>query len=266
MFSKKIVKTSALCLFALSLSACANRSHQQTASNTDIIQNISVQEKLYNATQDYGKLITMYREVLKSHKFDGTDTADRYRYKLAQAYFNKGDNHSALLYLKPLLDKPRYEQEAMNLQLKALVNLKRYNEALSVARKLIAAYPNNASAYNSQGIAYAQLGQYTDATESFLAARAHFLNDLVAINNLAMIEIIRGQYRNAVQLLLPQYQAGEKDQRLLYNLTFALIKSGNVTYARQIIEKEGLNTNPDALINGLKRTQRASQNVVSRRN
>ncbi|HDR0893730.1 TPA: NrfG protein, partial [Pasteurella multocida] len=56
---------------------------------------------------------------------------------------------------------------------------------------------------------------------------------------------------NAVSLLMPQYINGIRERRVIHNLVFALIKSGDIEYAKDIIRKEQLNTSPDDLVKAL---------------
>ena len=99
------------------------------------------------------------------------------------------------------------------------------------------------------------------ARQNISKARELFINDVVAINNIAMLSIVNGDYRNATELLLPQYLNGVKDQRLIHNLVFALVKSGDVNYAKDIIIKERLNTSPDSLIEALQKAERSPRAV-----
>ncbi|HDR1392220.1 TPA: NrfG protein, partial [Pasteurella multocida] len=110
--------------------------------------------------------------------------------------------------------------------------------------------------------AYAQNGNLVNARNDINKAREFFINDNVAINNLAMLNIINGDFNNAVSLLLPQYLNGVKNSRLIHNLVFALVKNGDLDYAKDIIVKERLNTSPDDLINALKKTTHVSKGVT----
>lgn len=275
MILKKFSKTTLLLGFSLALTACV--SHSNSYSNMSqsgkmqkqinlpaLLSDVSLKEKLYTSTRSYEKLINLYRGVLKVLPHNDTATRNLYLYKLSQAYFDKGDNKSAILYSQPLLLVPSYKQKAMSLKLKALIQAGNYREGLDVANELIRLNPNMADTYNSQGIAYAELGQTTQAEKSFNKARSYFLDDQIAINNLAMLDIVRGRYKNAVRLLLPLYLSNNKDQRVVYNLVFALIKSGDSRYALEIIKKEGLNTNGATLVNALEDTQRISRHITSR--
>lgn len=269
MVFKKIGKSSLILSIILGLTACVSAHHgnsisqHYTLNKTQLTpEKIAVSETLYNSTGNYASLVSLYRTVLESTDEKNTHTYNEYLYKLVKAYFDEGDYNSTLLYVKPLLTNPQFRERGLLIQLRTLVQLKQYNEALKVANNIISKYPNNAQVYNSQGIAYAQLGNLQKATQSFNTARTYFLNDTIALNNLAMISILEGNYSNAVRLLLPQYLNGQHDQRLLYNLVFSLVKSGDVSYARKIIERENMNTNSNELINALKNTTRNSNHIM----
>lgn len=255
--------------FSLILVGCSNHSSinnkDKQISLSTLLSEVASKEKLYSSTHSYGKLIDLYREILKSLPRNDIDSRNLYLYKLSKAYFNNGDNKSAILYSQPLLDVPNYKQKALSLKLKALIQSGNYKEGLVVANEIIKINPNIAETYNSQGIAYAALGEMTQAEKSFNKARSYFLDDQVSINNLAMLDILKGNYKNAVRLLLPLYLNNNKDQRIIYNLVFALVKSGDNRYALEIIKKEGMNTNSEALVNALINAKRTSKNVVSRR-
>ncbi|HDR0855481.1 TPA: nonspecific tight adherence protein D [Pasteurella multocida] len=147
--------------------------------------------------------------------------------------------------------KSEISKKAKELQIKNLIQLKKYDEAVAIANELLVLVPNNGIAYNLRGIAFAQLGNLNKARDDINKARELFINDVVAVNNLAMLSIINGDYRNAVSLLMPQYINGIRERRVIHNLVFALIKSGDIEYAKDIIRKEQLNTSPDDLVKAL---------------
>lgn len=209
-------------------------------------------ESLYQTTDNQMGLIALYRDSLQKKE------NDEVRLKLAKSYYNVGDGESALLYLKPLLDKPSAVAEpAKLLQIRSLIHAAKYQEAINNASSLIAQNPKNGEAYNLRGVAYAQAGNSSAAYSDIMAAREHFINDSVALNNLAMLHIIDEQYGKAVETLLPQYMNDVKEPKLVYNLVFALVKSGQREYAKSIIQKENLAPNADELINTLAKIKKA---------
>lgn len=196
-------------------------------------------------------MISLYRDMLK--KQDDPET----RYKLSESYYQIGDSKASLLYLQPLLASNSYlKTEATLLETKNLIQLREYNEAISAANRYLAKQPKSGEGYNLRAIAHAQNGQLQNAHNDLMKARQFFISDTVAINNLAMLEIINGSYANAVELLLPEYLNGVREPRMLHNLVFALVKKGDREYALDIIRKEKLNTSPEDLVNALSKTER----------
>ncbi|TCP94660.1 tight adherence protein D [Cricetibacter osteomyelitidis] len=253
----KLTKRVLFCSLLISITAC---SANFKAKSELTPENVAAKEKLYESTGNYSSLISLYRDVLK------TKEDSNIRYKLANNYYRQGDSEASLLYLKPLLQQQG--NQAINdnvrlLQIKNLIQLKNYNEAITAATSAL----NNSSSvskgeiYNLRGIAYAQIGKLDNARNDLNKSRELFINDVTAVNNLAMLSIINSDYKNAVQLLLPQYLNGVKEPRLIHNLVFALVKEGNIDYAKDIIQKERLNTSPDDLINALRKTERTSTAV-----
>ncbi len=244
------IKKTALCCLVLSLAACSNNMSSGSSPN------IESKEKLYETTKNYSALISLYRETLKNND------NPQVRYKLANAYYNKGDSDSSLLYLMPLVNgNSELAEKAKVLQIKNYIQTHDYNKAAAAADILVKQHPNSGEGYNLRGIALAQTGNLDAARQNISKARELFINDVVAINNIAMLSIVNGDYRNATELLLPQYLNGVKDQRLIHNLVFALVKSGDVNYAKDIIIKERLNTSPDSLIEALQKAERAPSAV-----
>lgn len=252
MYSKSI-KTVLFCGMVLSVTACSAILNKKPLS----ADKVTAKETLYQSTQNNDALVNMYRDILKN-KEDPI-----IRYKLAETYYKKGDSNSSLLYLQPLLTNGgNLTEKAKILQAKNLNQLKRYQEALEVENSLLATSPKNGEVYNIRGVTYALMNNPNKASEDINKAREYFLNDAVAVNNLAMLSIVNGDYRNAVSLLLPKYLNGVREQRLVHNLIFALVKNNDIDYAKDIIVKENINSSPDDLINALKKTERVSNNIA----
>ena len=252
MYSKSL-KNVLLCGMILSVTACSAVLNKKPLS----ADKLAAKEALYQSTNNNDALITMYRDGLKNKEDPLT------RYKLSEIYYKKGDSNSSLLYLQPLLtNSGQLSERAKILQARNLNQLKRYQEALEVENSLLTTSPKNGEVYNLRGVTYALMGNPNKANEDINKAREYFLDDAVAVDNLAMLSIVNGDYRNAVSLLLPQYLNGVREQRLVHNLIFALIKNNDIDYAKDIIVKENINTSPDDLINALKKTERVSNNIA----
>lgn len=270
MLNKKHLKPLFLAGLITLVSACSSHSSYNDVTQSNLnINNPTVfadREKFYQSTKNYQALIELYRARL-SEEDQRDETNPALTYRLAQTYFAAKDYNSALTYLAPLLNNKNYMEQALLLETKALIKLQRPAQALTVASQLINLYPKNADAYNNRAIAYSQLGKPAKAYIDFISARGHYLNDLVAINNLGMLSLVQGDYQNAVRLLMPEYLNGVRDKVLMHNLVFALVKAGKIEDAKNIIQNNQLSSFPDSLISALKATPRFSvKNMRSAQN
>ncbi|QIM66458.1 NrfG protein [Mannheimia granulomatis] len=245
--SYKLIKVTFVSGLLLTLSACSTLN--QPSHN--LPERKAEQEKLYENTKNYSALISMYRDELKLNQDPLT------QFKLSKSYYHLGDSASSLIYLEPLrFSAHPFNQDIELLYIRNKIQLGQYQDAYLAATDLIQLAPRNSEAYNLRGISLAQMGKLADAEIDINKARELFINDITAINNIAMLSILNTDYRNAVNLLLPQYLSGSKDPRLVHNLVFALVKSGDIDYALDIIRKENLNTSPEDLVNALKKTEK----------
>lgn len=204
---------------------------------------INYQEDILLKAKNYNGLITMYRSWLKKN-----DTPES-RLKLSRYYYLAGDYKSSLYYLQPL--NMSKDMRVSILQAQNMIALGDYGPAIRVTDRMLQQGPNNAEAFNLRGVALALSGKPGEGKRAIERSRELFIADDVAINNLAMIEMIDGRYQEAVGLLLPQYLRGKKQMQILHNLVLSLVKVGDRRYARNIVENENLAKDPDALIDAL---------------
>ena len=221
---------------AILLSACVERPLKTT--NAD-----NFQEEILLKAKNHSGLIALYRSQLKKKE------NPQVRLKLAQYYYQTGDYKSSLEYLQPLHNTPNIAVSL--LRAKNRVALGDYALALQLTDRIMQREPNNAEAWNLHGIALALSGKRDEGQRAIEQARALFIADEVALNNLAVIALMEQRYQDVVELLLPQYLHGKKQSNLLHNLVLSLVKSGNRYYARKIIQSENLSDRPDALIDAL---------------
>ncbi|SMB78973.1 tight adherence protein D [Pasteurella testudinis DSM 23072] len=253
MYFKKIISISVLVLM---VAGCVNPAGNSGKSKYSA-QQISEKETFLQSSGDYRGLIALYREILKNGE------NEMIRYKLAESYYYNGDSKSSNFYLEPLIasNNRKLSHDVFLLRIKNDIQLNQYQRAITHADSYLKINAKDGQAYNLRGIAYAHLGNLDQAYHDIMSARERFISDSVAINNLAMLNILDKQYKNAVNLLLPQYLNGEREPRLIYNLVFALVKSGDLSYAKDIIQKEKLNTSPDQLIIALQKTEKNADKV-----
>lgn len=237
----------------LLLTACMQ---QPTNKFSDAVK-FEAKEQLYLSTNNYGKLIELYREALQ--KKDSEDV----RFKLANMYYQINDSISSDFYLAPLLkDKtnksyPKY----LILSLKNAINRGQFQSVLD--RTNILPKESLAEFYNLRGIAFANLGVFDSAYKEFEKSRDLFINDTTALNNLATLDMIQGKYDEAVKTLLVPYYNGLKDKRFLNTLILALAKKGDFDTAIDIIRREKIDENPEKFVYALSKVQLTSSVLKS---
>ncbi|HDL7645112.1 TPA: tetratricopeptide repeat protein [Yersinia enterocolitica] len=200
----------------------------------------SYRESILTKAKNYGGLITLYRDKLKSKEDDSV------RLKLANVYYLTGDIKSSLYYLRPISHKEN--ASIYMLQTKNLISNNDNAAAKIVVNKLLAISPDNAEAHNLNGIILANDGEINKAEAAIEKSRSLFISDEIAMNNLAVTAMLDDRYSDAVRILLPDYLAGKRGSLMLHNLVFSLVQIGDNQYAKKIIVAEKMAENPDQLI------------------
>ncbi|WP_413081222.1 tight adherance operon protein, partial [Yersinia thracica] len=215
----------------------------------------SYRESILTKANNYGGLITLYRDKLKIKEDDNV------RLKLANTYYLAGDTKSSLYYLSSIAHKKN--ESIRLLHAKNLINNNDYAAAKTVIDNLLIISPKNPEAHNLKGIIFANNGEITKAENSIEQSRDLFISDETAMNNLAVIAILDERYSDAVRILLPDYLAGKRDRLMLHNLVFALVKINDNQYAKKIISAEKMAKNPDNLILALSQVSNPYQDKFS---
>ncbi|MEN9532721.1 MAG: hypothetical protein RIQ83_1945 [Pseudomonadota bacterium] len=236
MASVKILLLSASLLM---LSGCANNGMTPLTEQQDS----SYHEDILIKANNYPGLVDFYRAELAKKE------TPELSYKLAHSYYMLGNHTEALRYITPLLDKniPQYHLLAA----KIYVQSGYYGNAIHSAQKTITLDPKNSEAYNIMGIANAYKGKLAESKGYIDKARANYISDSTAINNLAVLAMLSGDYQQSVTLLFPEYMRGNRDTKLVHNLVFSLVKVGDRKFAKKIIEEEKVASNVDLLLNAL---------------
>lgn len=178
------------------------------------------QEQIYLNTGDYVKLITLYKDRLLKEDVITT------RLKMIEAYINMDDIESAEFNLNYLGQSTAYQSHIDYLF--ALVNYEKqyFGAAAIYAKKAVEINDNYPEAENLLGLIYASLGQYEQARHYFYLARQHLADDIKIKNNLAMIDILEGNYQQAIYRLEPLVLNGNRDDQVLANLGLSYAKTG----------------------------------------
>lgn len=236
----------AVVLFSSALVGCVPRAPATSAE-------MNYQEDILLKAKNYNGLISLYRSWLQKKEDPEA------RLKLSRFYYQAGDYKSSLYYLQPLYKKP--DIRVYTLQAQDMIALGDYMPAIRVTNSMLQAQPQSAEAYNLKGVALALSGKLSEATAAIDQSRAMFIADDVALNNQAMIAMLDKRYQDAVGILLPQYLRGRKQDQLLHNLVFSLVKVGDIRYAKSIIQSESLSSHPDELIDALARITATGEDV-----
>ncbi|BDU39729.1 tetratricopeptide repeat protein [Vibrio nigripulchritudo] len=190
------------------------------------------EEVLLERSGNHEKLVEFYKAKL-------TEKEDRVtRMKLAQAYLDSGDAESALFFIS-LLNMGAVEQPgSLLVEAKALYELGEFEKAKKQALRAYERNPNNAELENLLGMIHASTSEFSQARHYFTQARTHLYDDIKIKNNLAVLNIIEGHPKKAVQLLLPIYLKGKADEQIEANLTLAMAKVGNISYIKDMSKGE----------------------------
>ena len=226
------------------LSGCTSGDYRHDGRSSVDNRQLADKERILLKTKNYQSLIDINRQSLKKKE------NPEVRFKLAEYAYLAGNYDSSLHYLVVSL-KNNPSPRVYLLQTKNLVAQHKYDKALSFVNMLLQKEPSNGEGLNLRGIIQAQRGELPDALNSFGQARNAFYSEEKVVNNMALVHIADRRYSQAIELLLPVYLRGYRDNQLSHNLVFALVKAGDLRYAREIIKRENLSKYPDTLVSSL---------------
>lgn len=216
-----MLKKTLFIFVVLLLSACSSRQYSQSSL-------IDSKIDIYQQTHNYVALVDLYKTQLKED-----DTSDL-REDLAENLLKLEDPENALFYLKPNI-KEEPSGRTLFLQASALGDLGQYQEAISTALKALNEDPENAKTENLLGILYGHEYQYEKARRYFNKAKLHFYDSNTIANNLAVLDIAEGKYKQAARRLLPIYRTGQADEQIIANLVLSMAKEGNREFVDSVL-------------------------------
>lgn len=188
-------------------------------------------EMIYQQTNNHTELVSLYKQRVAAQ-----DTLKN-RINLASAYYQAGRYGSALFVLEPL-DQQQHNYEVLLVKAKSQFKLGRTQQ--SIATAILALELQSTGEINNQlGVAYSQLGDFEVAREYFVAAKRCFYDDVKVDNNLAVLDILEGDYASAATRLQPLYAQGIADNTMQANLVLALVKSGELAQAKRLVAFKG---------------------------
>ncbi|NAW70018.1 hypothetical protein CAG57_02770 [Vibrio sp. V30_P3S12P165] len=218
---KKIV----MFLFVIILSGCVTTAGTQGEVVSGNLDLTSVdQEQIYTKTSNYSALIELYKRQLKQGEESET------RLKLAEVYLNYQDAESALFTLAPLINHKSNTGQVFYLQGLALFRLGKIEEAKHSLHLARDKSPMDAKVINLLAIIYAQQGDLVQSRALFTQARELMFDDITIKNNLALIDMLEGDYDSAAARLLPIYMNEQADEQVKANLAIIMAKKGSLNH------------------------------------
>lgn len=201
------------------LFACASDRAGSTKTKGNLTnEQLQTAESMLINSHNYQGLAEFYKGSLK-HK-DTTEV----RLKLAENYLVMQDPESALFYLEPLIKKRTANASVYYVTAKSYYDLKKDNQAILYAKRSLKIDGKYAKSFNLLGIIYSSSMDFKQARSYFNKARSVLFNDVKIKNNIAMLDIIEGDYPQAVMRLSALYKANPEDKKIKTNLLLALAK------------------------------------------
>lgn len=206
-------------ILILLVSGCA-------ANNNDSISNSL---DFYEQTQNNHKMIELYKAELKAKENDMVRT------KLANAYLSIDDYESSLFTLAPLLKQGEVSIDILEIKAKALYKSENFDNALRTCEEIIEKVDVNPEIENLMGLIYAENNNYEQARNYFNRARAHFHDDIIIQNNLAVLDLLEGNPQASITRLMPLYTKDPSDIKIKANLIIAFSQINDVNAVRSIL-------------------------------
>ena len=218
--------------------------------NSTLKYDMNEQQKIYinETTKNYGGLIEIYKQRLKLE-----DTEDT-RHKLARAYYLSNDFNAVKRVLDPIIKNTKNDG-ILILYGHVESRLGHNDTALEYLNRAIEIDSKNGEAYNVKGIVLLKKKQYDAARFAFNEARENFYDENKVTNNLAMLSILNKEYSEAYKQLNILYTKGYRDQTILHNLLFTLVKLDKMQLAKSFCIAHRLSNEPDILIQELRRIE-----------
>ncbi|WP_434355098.1 hypothetical protein NF212_09800 [Parasalinivibrio latis] len=205
----------------------------QSASHTVVGESVEDREEalMQSAGNNQG-LIALYKSRLL--KADNPET----RLKLANSYFVSKDYESAKYHAEFLKEEQRCNTGCTLLLAKVLHKQKAFNESLLLTDAISSVAEQAGETHNLRGLNYASLGEFEKARHAFEMARMFMFDDTAVKNNLAVVDIMTGQFELAIDRLMPLYVNGLADDTIKANLAIAAVKAGKPDYFSMIVKNE----------------------------
>lgn len=131
--------------------------------------------------------------------------------------------------------KPEAPQQSLTEQGNALLTKNQPKEAIVLFDKAIAADSKDVKAYQGKGIALNSLGNHIDAEMAYNDGLKNSPGNIPLSNNFAMSKILRGEYKQALEVLTPLAGTNETVDQ---NIALANCLMGKKEEARKLYSKK----------------------------
>jgi Flp pilus assembly protein TadD len=174
---------------------------------------------------NYAGLVDFYRKQLKR------DDSSELKLKLGSAYYNMKNFEAASFHLSKIDDKSIKEKKELiqlfDMRSNIFYEQERYELCMQYINKSLKLNNNDPKLYNLLGLAYSKRGEYMRAKTAFSKARTFGYDDKTVLTNIAMVNMLEGNYNDAIDTLYHIWRgSGRLSVSLKQNLLMALAKMG----------------------------------------
>ncbi|MDB1123135.1 tetratricopeptide repeat protein [Vibrio algarum] len=219
-------------IFVVLLSGCAangNLSKEELAEQATF----ESREKMIISAGNQERLVEFYKNEL------AREESSEIKIKLIDAYIQNGNTELASFHLGTIDVTDDNVAKVVFLRAKVYLEEGLVDKAYANCQTALSQRDKYPEAENLMGLILAEKGEFDKAREYFLLARRHYHDDITISNNLAVLDLIHGNYDAVIKRLDPIYVAGNADRKIQSNLIFALTKKGQYKQVETILKKQG---------------------------
>jgi tetratricopeptide (TPR) repeat protein len=176
--------------------------------------------------------VQLFTELLKSHP-DLTAA----HFTLGNIYANEHRSREAADEYQVVTRQDPANTDALGAEVKALLNVSAYTDALAPARNFVSRKPNDASAHIMLGMAYRGMGDYAKAEPELELGAAREPDDFEAQYQLGFVLAHLGKPQEALPKLRRAVQLNPAEKSAQFQLATVLRQLGEKQEADQVFEK-----------------------------
>jgi len=176
--------------------------------------------------------VQLFTALLKSHP-DLTAA----HFTLGNIYANEHRSREAADEYQVVIRQDPANTEALGAEVKALLNVSAYTDALAPARTFVARKPNDASAHIMLGMVYRGLGDYAKAEPELELGAAREPDDFEAQYQLGFVLAHLGKPQDALPRLRKAVQLSPTEKSAQFQLATVLRQLGEKQQADQVFEQ-----------------------------